>query len=627
MYTKQTSAIERLIQELRELMGGCTMLSIAQIAATEFWLLLQKGPGGVDMHSPYRQICHLLGLALTSKERKDATSMTKEQWAKAKSLSSNIFEQYCRIYFTPPSSEEEVHKTEVTMGTFLQYIGGPPLRSEDQWEERISALYVPFDNVLLKELGWSASHFLQLLSCVRTILQRQFRDVLSHHRTAKESHRQFVAEWDVKGWSEAEMLKEIKRHPIDVAVRKYTEAVQRLWFLDRKELDEEIGADVMDRMLSCLGTNRTLSAKDYRYITDPSPAEKYPFLNLPDKGWFCATHSLLHHAAELHFDPILSRGDVAQKFFESRDAWVENRVAKAFRTFLGNEGCMWQGICETSAGQFEHDVVVQIEQTWIVAEVKASPLRRSLFDPSRAFIRIRDDFNSDCGIQKSYEQGERLRQALLSSRPATFFNIAGKVVIEQTQLPKDVFVLCVTGEFWGHVAIDLSLLLKKPDNAPYPWAVCVDDLETFLSGLKAKGKGIVDFLNFLRQRTKLHGCSFAEDELNICGYFLEHAGLPAPSKDPKEQFLFTPENSTVFDEIYFEKLGTPLKRDRKQELQKYLQGLREFTEKVAPDIDLSERLRVNASQQQEVNSGKRKIGRNEPCPCGSGLKYKKCCGH
>ncbi|WP_300390609.1 SEC-C metal-binding domain-containing protein [Fusobacterium sp.] len=23
---------------------------------------------------------------------------------------------------------------------------------------------------------------------------------------------------------------------------------------------------------------------------------------------------------------------------------------------------------------------------------------------------------------------------------------------------------------------------------------------------------------------------------------------------------------------------------------------------------------------------KRKIGRNEPCPCGSGKKYKKCCG-
>lgn len=28
-----------------------------------------------------------------------------------------------------------------------------------------------------------------------------------------------------------------------------------------------------------------------------------------------------------------------------------------------------------------------------------------------------------------------------------------------------------------------------------------------------------------------------------------------------------------------------------------------------------------------INPGKPKIGRNDPCPCGSGLKYKKCCGN
>ena len=28
-----------------------------------------------------------------------------------------------------------------------------------------------------------------------------------------------------------------------------------------------------------------------------------------------------------------------------------------------------------------------------------------------------------------------------------------------------------------------------------------------------------------------------------------------------------------------------------------------------------------------VVEGRRKIGRNDPCPCGSGAKYKKCCGH
>jgi len=32
-----------------------------------------------------------------------------------------------------------------------------------------------------------------------------------------------------------------------------------------------------------------------------------------------------------------------------------------------------------------------------------------------------------------------------------------------------------------------------------------------------------------------------------------------------------------------------------------------------------------ATAQQPVVRG-RKVGRNEPCPCGSGKKYKKCCG-
>ena len=32
---------------------------------------------------------------------------------------------------------------------------------------------------------------------------------------------------------------------------------------------------------------------------------------------------------------------------------------------------------------------------------------------------------------------------------------------------------------------------------------------------------------------------------------------------------------------------------------------------------------LNRPQPRDVE---KKIGRNEPCPCGSGIKYKKCCG-
>ena len=35
---------------------------------------------------------------------------------------------------------------------------------------------------------------------------------------------------------------------------------------------------------------------------------------------------------------------------------------------------------------------------------------------------------------------------------------------------------------------------------------------------------------------------------------------------------------------------------------------------------------VKQSSGQEKGSSSYKIGRNDPCPCGSGKKYKKCCG-
>jgi preprotein translocase subunit SecA len=32
------------------------------------------------------------------------------------------------------------------------------------------------------------------------------------------------------------------------------------------------------------------------------------------------------------------------------------------------------------------------------------------------------------------------------------------------------------------------------------------------------------------------------------------------------------------------------------------------------------------ARRRTMISGKKDIGRNDPCPCGSGRKYKKCCG-
>lgn len=50
-----------------------------------------------------------------------------------------------------------------------------------------------------------------------------------------------------------------------------------------------------------------------------------------------------------------------------------------------------------------------------------------------------------------------------------------------------------------------------------------------------------------------------------------------------------------------------------------------YNVKVSQEITVRDETKAGRPTQGSSSSG-RKVGRNEPCPCGSGLKYKKCCG-
>jgi len=56
----------------------------------------------------------------------------------------------------------------------------------------------------------------------------------------------------------------------------------------------------------------------------------------------------------------------------------------------------------------------------------------------------------------------------------------------------------------------------------------------------------------------------------------------------------------------------------------YEDSKRRFIEDVIKDIEWW--ACFNRPVEGQAASGKQKVGRNDPCPCGSGKKYKKCCG-
>jgi hypothetical protein len=79
------------------------------------------------------------------------------------------------------------------------------------------------------------------------------------------------------------------------------------------------------------------------------------------------------------------------------------------------------------------------------------------------------------------------------------------------------------------------------------------------------------------------------------------------------------EESEIKAEFDFEKLLWNM-HDAKAE---WLYGMKEW-ENIF-DEDKRKQIKKEFNRSKIVVKGE-KIGRNDPCPCGSGLKYKKCCG-
>ena len=95
-------------------------------------------------------------------------------------------------------------------------------------------------------------------------------------------------------------------------------------------------------------------------------------------------------------------------------------------------------------------------------------------------------------------------------------------------------------------------------------------------------------------------------------------GLNASLEEPFEMESLT-EDSEVFININFEKLFKLMIEYKAEHLSTLPQWDGIF------DEETRKRLALEQKKSKTIVKGE-KIGRNDPCPCGSGKKYKKCCG-
>lgn len=199
-----------------------------------------------------------------------------------------------------------------------------------------------------------------------------------------------------------------------------------------------------------------------------------------------------------------------------------------------------------------------IGDSCIIVEIKNCGFREPFRDPLKAFPRIQRDYSN--AIQLGYEQCRRVEDVLLSGRDIDILDAANKKKVHYHLKSKnivDVWSIVVTDFKYGTIQTDLSSLLKKDEDALFPWSVCIDDIEAFFLLMRKLLKGIASnrFIEFLDYRERLHGHVLCSDELEICGWYLNDREQFKEYADRESLINTTPNMGTIFDAYYRVGLG------------------------------------------------------------------------
>ena len=536
-----------------------------------------------NLSSPARQIRFLLGLLLMSEEPSEDETFSKQHWDATVGPLQELFHAYLRL-FSPDDgdpfsqSEQWLHTRKVAMSAFLDYSQKGLLASVDQIVGRISLYLTPFDGQLLTNLGITATDAVSIGLWISDVCDRQI----------------------------------IASRPVGPgSTDEWSKLFANLGRINLLELKEQFGdkADLFwDQFTIARGDGEPI-----KYPTEQSVIERRPLIRSSDNDAILINLNLLFNAILLAGETCLVNGPIRDKYFSTRDDTLEHQAAETFARMLGPQAKVYRSLFETEDLQYEHDSVVVTPDVCLFLEVKASPPTEPFRDPDRAITRLKHNFRADTGIQAAYQQSLRLMQAIRQGG-LTLFNRRGEKALSlPSSIQANCFCVCITRDSFGPLATYLSLLLEKDVADPYPWVVNIWDLENVSEAWKYFQWDGRQLKNFLSMRIQLHDKAYSDDELDYVGAYMRHCGLRTIVEADTDFVQLDPTYSSIVDDIY-----THLHQG----------GKRVSINPVYPvHLNLRKSLMANTTVFEDtVPTGPIMIGRNEPCPCSSGVKFKKCHG-
>lgn len=543
----------RLLANITKLQKLTADLSLEELST---FVTLQQYAFNNGLHknnlgSPLKQGMYLLALASSQPEPLTPKKLTDNYNSQLVHLLESIFTNYGLAYF--PTQQEHAaglnddwhRQREIAMPVFMHYFMSGFKASSEQIKTWINSSFNGFEKEITESFGVSHHELLQAGAFIEKTLTENFRKNPLYKM--KELHEQFIQDMD-NGIDYEEAMARARDQAL--LLRPMNDSNGISFEIEYQQLKDELGEKIADCILNHFTTFRGTAAS-ITYITDPNPIIDRPLLTTDGQKISYLGNNSFYQAIIEKLENHLAKGPNGSRYLKERDRRLEQMTREHLQKLFPEDAQFFESAFDRPDSHGEHDLVIVHKSNVYIVEAKASPPKEPLRDPSKAALRIRDHFRGRNSIQKAYDQGNALRKLLLENPTTALYDKKGKLLIElQREQIKKIHCICVTRDDFGPIATNLKLLLEKDDDAPYPWVICITDLEFLADALLNLGHGIETIDAYLDQRLKLHGKVFGSDELEYFGCFLRHGGLQAYIEAKADLIPLNITDSDIFDDIH-----------------------------------------------------------------------------
>ncbi len=562
MDKKTLDNLEKDILRLKKYLSNFDTMSVLGLIANEIKLKLNNPDSlsKIQLPSPHKELLYIAGLLLST-EQKNGRMFSGNNFTRVKRDIVKITGTYGLLFFPTKEeidaglTEEWRRERDVSMPVFLNYFNTTPLYFREQLVERIEDWFMPVNEEFENHHGFSIEILLDIYNNIVAEIENYFKDFFSIKEEATKQRDAFLASIDPESGASIDELRELaQKHPAKDVFEKFFTKIKLVHHVSIKDLKVKYGEKTINKFIEIFSLTR--EERDFKYYTDSNPVEKAPLWKLSDDYLLCPFLEQLLNAIYSYLYGYFENSSKQQNFYTSRDKQSEIKTLNTFRNYFGDKATYYSSVFETDKSQNEHDLLICLENTLLIVEVKASKQKEPFRDPDKAFARIKRAFKSDRGIQKAYDQANNLKKLILSQDTTKLYDKNGGdcLSLEKSAINR-IYIICVTADQFGMIASNLSLLLNKEESEPFPLSINLFDLETLINGFIHESLTHEAFLTYLAEREKYHKQFFASDELEIAGAFLTYKTLDKFIKNEKTHMFFTPDMSNIFDKFYFEKKG------------------------------------------------------------------------